>query len=190
MGAKLDVMFFCLCAILAMSLTSSNASAIMLLDDVFPAFRDVGNHFADALYSPENISMQLVITVQVFDEDGVAAVIGSYKEDSAFAWNNLTLEHWYTTSDGWDHYIGYGPTFNLTVNNPTRVWNVKFHANDTAGNWNVSNQANYSYNMLPQASSPIPIFAVVGGVIIVAELTIIFALIVWKRPRTSFPAVR
>lgn len=181
MGLKLEIMSFCLCMLLMMNSVSFASSNSMLMDDRPPLFYDVGNRFTDCTFNEEGISLQLIIGVNVFDEDGIDTVIGSYKEESATIWSNITLTYDYSFNNGREHYTGNGPTFNLTPTSRYMVWNAVFYANDTLGNWNKSSQGNYIYNMFgPQTTSIPPTVAIIGTVI---SLTLVIIVIAIRRKK-------
>ena len=68
-------------------------------------------------------------------------------------------------------YFAEPINFTLDLDHRIVVWDVKYYANDTLGNWNASGQESYSYNMVPPFYQPdysIVIACTMGLLIIVA----------------------
>jgi hypothetical protein len=107
----------------------------------------------------------------VRDPDGIDTVIGSYKNRSESIWKNVTMEVY--GDIGNNTFLYSAKPLNFTLDNEHRleVWYVKYYANDTLGNWNVSELVSISKYLLPSGSQPdysIVIVVAIGIVIIMA----------------------
>jgi hypothetical protein len=93
--------------------------------------------FADLVPSNEPVTLSLELRVGVIDPDGVSTVIGSYKNNSSSEWNNVSMIQDTTTSAP-DDYVAQ--PLNYTMNEPSFIviWDIKFYANDSLNNWNMS----------------------------------------------------
>ena len=93
--------------------------------------------FGDLVPGTEPVNLTLELRVGVTDPDGVSAVIGSYKNNSSSEWNNITMSRDASTSDP-DDFVAW--PINYTMNEPSFVviWDIKFYANDSLDNWNIS----------------------------------------------------
>jgi hypothetical protein len=164
----------------------SNSQGFSASDNQGPIFRGIGDTYADALQDSDIEYFSLSFSIYVSDEDGIGIVIGSYKEQNRSYWNNITLGLNHEFEDGWKNYIGYGPNFTLTSEYRTRVWDVKYYACDSLGNWNASSEMKYSYNLLGKLEDPfrlVPVYAILLEITVIAIIGVVF----WKREynRTS-----
>ena len=94
--------------------------------------------FGDLVPGTEPVNLTLELRVGVTDPDGVSSVIGSYKNNSSSEWNNITMKQDTSTGDP-DDFVAW--PINYTMNEPSFVviWDIKFYANDSLDNWNISN---------------------------------------------------
>lgn len=108
-----------------------------LADFEGPTFTFEMPNFADLVPSTGSVNLSLDLAVTVTDPDGVDTVIGSYSNRSESIWKNVTL-HQDWTSDTSDYYKGHACDFTIDEKHNGVIWDIKFYANDTLGNWNVS----------------------------------------------------
>ena len=108
-----------------------------LADSEGPTFTFTMPNFADLIPSKEPISLSLELAVRVTDPDGVDTVIGSYSNRSESLWQNITLHQDWASGKS-DYYKGHACDFTLDETHNGVIWDIKFYANDTLGNWNVS----------------------------------------------------
>jgi hypothetical protein len=137
--------------------------------------------FADLIPGAEPVTLTLELRVGVTDPDGVSTVIGSYKNNSSNTWTNVSMNQDATASNQ-DVYVAR--PFNYTMSEPSFVvvWDIKFYANDTLDNWNMSKMiqfsvcrqgpANYT-NVLAEFLVPVAVTIIV----VVLILPIIYLLI-------------
>ncbi|MHA1908714.1 MAG: hypothetical protein ACW98Y_15550 [Candidatus Thorarchaeota archaeon] len=155
----------------------------LLSDDQGPEFKDLGNFYADFLTNDTNearIHLHLFVTVR--DSDGIDTVIGSYKDINGTIWRNVTLTLYGTLNDDWMYYVGDGENVTLNLEKRIKIWNVKYYANDTLGNWNVSDVMRNSYYLMAwQEPPPNPLF-VIGSIIGIVGICAV-ALLVWRKRR-------
>ena len=151
-----------------------------LSDEKGPEFRDVTDVFIDAIPESDINHFTLELYVLVFDVDGISTVIGSYREQNETEWNNstLTLNHVFETD--WQSYIGNATDFTLSREYPTRVWEVRYYACDSMGNWNSTDIVQYSYNLLPPQNNPIGSIAVYGVLFLIIMASIV-GIAYWKK---------
>lgn len=94
--------------------------------------------FVDLIPSTEPVTLTLELRVGVTDSDGVSMVIGSYKRNSSSTWTNVSMMLDTATSNADDYaawpldYTIYEPSFVV-------IWDIKFYANDSLGQWSISN---------------------------------------------------
>ena len=117
-----------------------------------PVFMGVMNFYADLVPTSQPVNCTLNTFAFVYDEDGVDTVIASYKNRSTTIWRNATMT-WMRHIDegeeaGFELYSANLTTFTMDRNHSAVIWNIKFFANDTLGNWAESNTVNYSINYL------------------------------------------
>jgi hypothetical protein len=150
-------------------------------DDQGPEFRDIGNSFHDLLPNETNqANVQLRLSVSLRDFDGVDTVIGSFKDINGTVWSNVTLGLYGTQNDNWLYYTGRGENVTLGPEMRLKVWNVKYYANDSLGNWNVSEVGKSSYYLFTNPEpSPIPVFVTMGALGILGMS--ILLLIMWRK---------
>jgi hypothetical protein len=151
-----------------------------LSDSTGPEFLDVGNDFADYYPSTEPVNVILRFSVLVRDPDGIDMVIGSYKNRSEPIWKNVTMGIY--SDRGNNTYRYFAEPLNFTLDNENRgaEWDLKFYANDTLGNWNVSALGSISYWLVPFGYQPDYSLVIVGAIGIV----IIVVGVVYKKRRT------
>ncbi|MBN2228354.1 MAG: hypothetical protein JW779_02100 [Candidatus Thorarchaeota archaeon] len=94
--------------------------------------------FVDLVPNSGPVNLTLELRVEVTDPDGVSFVVGSYKNSSSSKWNNITMKRDMSTGDP-DDFVAW--PLNYTMNEPSFVviWDIKFFANDSLDNWNISN---------------------------------------------------
>lgn len=155
----------------------------VLSDDQGPEFRNLGNFYADFLGNDTNeVLARLHLIVSVHDADGIDTVIGSYKDINGTTWSNVTLPLTKIYDDGWRSYSGRGENVTLTSEMRLKIWNVKYYANDSLGNWNVTDVQRYSYYLFVwQEPPPNPLF-VIGSVIGIVGICIV-TVVVWRKRR-------
>jgi len=101
-----------------------------------PVFQFVMPENADLVPSTGAVNLSLDLAVRVSDSDGVDTVIGGYKNRSESIWRNVTLHH--DPDAYWpDQYLGHATNFTLDERGGV-IWDIRFYANDSLGNWNVS----------------------------------------------------
>ncbi len=93
--------------------------------------------FADLVPSTEPVNLTLELRVGVTDQDGVSTVIGSYKNSSSSEWNNVSMNRDAFTSDP-DDFVGWPLNFTMSEPSFLVIFDIKFYANDSLNNWNVS----------------------------------------------------
>jgi hypothetical protein len=145
--------------------------AFVLSDSTGPEFLDVGDAFADSIPSADPLNMTLRFSVLVRDPDGIDTVIGSYKNRSESIWKNVTMDIYSDRGNNTYRYFTEPLNFTLDIEHTLAVWDLKFYANDTLGNWNYSELGSTSYNMFAIEYQPdysIVIVGAMGIVIIVA----------------------
>jgi hypothetical protein len=103
-----------------------------------PVFELWMPNFVDLVPGTGSINLTLELAVVVTDTNGIDTVIGSYKNQSESVWKNVTLalNQSYPIPD---YYAGHARYFTLDDEHSGIVWDVKFYANDSLGNWNTSN---------------------------------------------------
>lgn len=148
-------------------------------DDIGPSFGDVDNSFADALQESDVTYLTLELYVMVYD-DGISSVIGRYKEQNEMDWINCTLDLSHVFETGWRSYVGNGTEFVLTTEYRTRIWDVKYYACDSMGNWNVTDVVKYSYNLLLSQENPFESIAFYGALAIIVIISII-GIVFWRK---------
>ncbi|MDH4212508.1 MAG: hypothetical protein OEV85_01190 [Candidatus Thorarchaeota archaeon] len=93
--------------------------------------------FADLIPGTEPVNLILELRVGVSDPDGVSKVIGSYKNNSISEWTNVTMSLDDSTSNP-DDYVAWPHNYTMTEPSFVVIWDIKFYANDSLNNWNVS----------------------------------------------------
>ncbi len=97
-----------------------------------PAFQFAMPEFADLVPSTGVMNLSLNLAVRVSDPDGVDTVIGGYKNSSESTWRNVTLHH-----DSDAYWLGHATNYTLDEYGWV-IWDIRFYANDSLGNWNAS----------------------------------------------------
>lgn len=92
--------------------------------------------FVDLIPSSEPVIFSLELRVGVSDPDHVDTVIGSYSNNSE-NWVNITLNYDESTSYP-DDYAAQALNYTVPGGYSVTIWNMRFFANDSLGNWNVS----------------------------------------------------
>jgi hypothetical protein len=101
-----------------------------------PIFSDYGDYYGDFLGASGWVNLRVTVN----DINGVDVVLGSVRNISDSIWNNVTLEE----------LIGipnrYSGNFSVVLPEVgmTYTFEVKYYANDSLGNWNVS-ESKYNY---------------------------------------------
>jgi hypothetical protein len=93
--------------------------------------------FADLVPGTEPVNLTLELRVGVTDPEGVSVVIGSYKNYSSSEWTNVSMSRDASTSNP-DDFVAWPLNYMITEPSFVFMWDIKFHANDTLGNWNTS----------------------------------------------------
>jgi hypothetical protein len=121
-----------------------------------PVFSDYGDFYAD--FTNESGCVWFHVTVT--DSDGVAQVIGSTRNSSEELWHNLTL----AISETYiDRYYGYYSV--VLPHSGSVIYEVKYYAADTLGNWNVSEVTLHYLNNLGITASQPPLLWTIAGVL-------------------------
>jgi hypothetical protein len=101
-----------------------------------PTFQFSMPEFADLVPGTGAVNLSLNLDVRVSDPDGVDTVIGGYKNRSESIWRNVTLHH--DPDAYWpDQYSGHAINYTLDERGWV-IWDIRFYANDSLGNWNAS----------------------------------------------------
>jgi hypothetical protein len=150
-----------------------------LSDTTGPEFLDVGNRSGDYFPSTDPVNATLDLLVLVRDPDGIDTVIGSYKNRSESIWKNVTMEVYGDLGNNTVLYSAKPLNFTLDKEHRLEVWYVKYYANDTLGNWNVSELVSISKYLLPSRYQPDYSLVIVGAIGIV----IIVVGVVYKKRR-------
>jgi hypothetical protein len=76
-------------------------------------------------------------------------VIGGYKNRSESTWRNVTLHH-----DSDAYWLGHATNYTLDEHGWV-IWDIRFYANDSLGNWNASDITFFSVarSVLPPNTS-------------------------------------
>ncbi|MFW9849246.1 MAG: hypothetical protein ACFFF4_08895 [Candidatus Thorarchaeota archaeon] len=157
----------------------------ILSDDQGPEFDGIGDFFADLLPNDTHQGRaQLNLFVSVYDTDGIDTVIGSYKDINGTVWSNVTLSLYGAHDDGWMFYSGRGENVTLGPEMRIKIWNVKYYANDSLGNWNVSDVGRSSYYLLGWEQPPPNPASLIGSVIGIVGIFAI-VLLVWRMRRNQ-----
>ena len=111
--------------------------AFLLGDLEGPVFQFEMPEFADLVPGTGAVNLSLNLAVSVSDPDGVDTVIGSYKNRSESTWRNVTLRN---DPDAYWHdlYLGHATNYTLDDEHSGVIWDIRFYANDSLGNWNAS----------------------------------------------------
>ncbi len=150
-------------------------------DDKGPDFRGVGDTYADALQNSDVTHITLSFYVTVYDSDGISSVIGSYNEQNGTEWSNCTLDLYHVYESGWRSYVGNGTNFTLTAEYRIKIWDVKYYACDSMGNWNATDVVKYSYNLLPPPQgNPFESIPFYGTLFIIIVISMV-GIAVWKK---------
>jgi len=155
----------------------------ILSNEQGPEFANLGNFYADLLPNDTNeahVRLNLFVTVR--DSDGIDTVIGSYKDANGTIWSNVTLTLFDTLEDDWMYYVGHGENVTLKPEIRLKIWNVKYYANDTLGNWNVSAVMNNSYYLMLLQEPPLNPLILSGSIIAVVGIFTV-VLLVWRKKR-------
>lgn len=138
-----------------------------------PTFSDYGDFYVDYTGSSGGVSL----SVTVKDADGVQTVIGGVSNISGLEWHNVTMS---ASGDIQDHYNGYYGV-NLPEDGHTYEFLVKYYAEDTLANWNMSNLTHQYLTNMGLWRSPGTMFTVVG--ILAGTFAVVLVLIVVIRRR-------
>ncbi len=92
--------------------------------------------FVDFIPGPDPIDYRLTLRVGVNDPDNVDTVIGSYSNSSE-NWVNITLDYDDSTNST-DDYSAQALNYTVPGGFSLTVWHIRYYANDSLGNWNVS----------------------------------------------------
>jgi hypothetical protein len=148
-----------------------NFSVTQASSDNGPTFSEYADFYADFV----NESGCVWFHVTVTDADGVAQVIGSTRRTSEQLWHNLSLT---VSESNADRYYG-----NYSVTLPQAgsvIYEVKYYAVDTLGNWNVSESTLHHLNNLGLNSSyPSVLLTIAVAAAVVAMIS--FAVILRRR---------
>ncbi len=116
---------------------STNVERFIISDDSGPVF-DLTRlpDFVDLIPGSEPVIFSFELRVGVSDPDNVDTVIGSYSNNSE-NWVNITLNYDESTSYP-DDYAAHALNYTILGGYSVTIWNMRFFANDSLGNWNVS----------------------------------------------------
>ena len=140
--------------------------------------------FYDSVPSSVPLEFTLGLSVVVRDEDGIDAVIGSYKKDNDTIWANVTMSFYAELIEQRYLYSAEPLNFTLDADNRVMVWDLLYYASDTLGNWNKSEQGSISYCFFPADDDSTPA-TVVTGVAIVGVVVVVVIVVIKKRPYRS-----
>lgn len=120
----------------------------LALNSSGPIFKGVGNMNADLVPTNQPVNYTLTQSVDVYDNDGVDTVIACHKNQSTTIWHNATMI-WVRHIDEGEHadfeqYSVNLANFTMDRDKWLVIWNIRFFANDTLGNWAESATMNYS----------------------------------------------
>ncbi len=119
------------------------------------------------------------VRVYVYDPDGVDSVIACHKNHTVTSWSNTTMRFTGQNQKGFDIYRANLGNYTLDRDHASALWSVKYYANDSRGNWNVSGIANYSIAYFYSESSPLDI--VLPVVILVTVVLVLIVAVITKR---------
>lgn len=116
---------------------SYSSSSFQVCQSSGPSFDIIMPEFGDLVPGTEPVNLTLELRVEVTDPDGISMVIGSYKNGSSSIWTNISMSRDTSTSNP-DDYAAW--PLNYTISEPSFlvIWDIKFYANDSLNNWNVS----------------------------------------------------
>lgn len=172
-------MLGCLVLILSFSIWTP-ISAYALSDSSGPIFDGVAGYFADLVPTDQPVNWSMNAQVFVYDPDGVDSVIACHKNHTVTSWSNTTMRFTGQNQKGFDIYRTNLGNYTLDREHTSALWSVKYYANDSLGNWNVSGIANYSIAYFYSESSSLDILLPVIILIIVAFVLIVAVTIKMK----------
>lgn len=147
----------------------------IILSQEAPMFSDYGDFYGDFLGTSGWVNLR----VTVIDVDGVNVVLGSIRNISDSIWHNVTLEELAKIPN---RYSG-----NFSVVLPevgmTYTFEVKYYANDSLNNWNISDS---TYNYLTNIgleSYQNPLLANLHLIVSFLGITVILIVAIWFRKR-------
>ncbi|MHA2191157.1 MAG: hypothetical protein ACXAAP_13075 [Candidatus Thorarchaeota archaeon] len=153
------------------NLSRKTVCAFTLSDSTGPEFLLIGARFADLVPSNDPVNVTLGLSVVVRDPDGIDTVVGRYKNRSESIWKRVIMDLYGDAGNNTYLYFAKPLNFTLDKGHRLELWDVKYYANDTLGNWNYSELGSISYYLLPSRYQPdysIVIVGAIGIVIIVA----------------------
>jgi len=142
--------------------------------------------FVDLIPGSEPVIFYLELRVGVSDPDNVDTVIGSYSNSSE-DWVNITLNYDESTGTPND-YAAQALNYTIPGGTSLTIWNIIFFANDSLGNWNVSQIKTMSVS---RQSGTIPtngnvaVNPLIGAIIMIPIVVIIAWYIKSKRFKHS-----
>jgi hypothetical protein len=142
----------------------------VLSDSTGPEFLHIGARFADLVPSNDPVNVTLGLSVVVRDPDGIDTVIGRYKNRSESIWKRVIMDLYGDVGNNTYVYFAEPLNFTLDIEHRLGLWDVKYYANDTLGNWNYSELGSISYWFMgpkPQPDYSIIIVGAIGIVMIV-----------------------
>jgi len=117
---------------------SYSSSSFQLCQSSSPSFDlTLMPEFVDLIPNIEPVNLILELRVGVTDSDGVSIVIGSYKNNSSSEWTNVSMSHDAISSDP-DDYVAWPHNYTMIEPSFLVIWDIKFYANDSLNNWNIS----------------------------------------------------
>ena len=168
---------------------STNVERFIISDDSGPIF-DLTRlpDFVDLIPGSEPVIFSLDLRVGVSDPDHVDTVIGSYNNNSD-DWVNISLNYDESTSDP-DDYAAHALNYTIPGGTSHTIWNIRFFANDSLGNWNVSRLKTMSVSRqsFGNGITP-PVENLVAGLLIGATIIITFVIVItWytKSKKSTF----
>ncbi len=144
LGGKLKIIITMMLLLLLLTLNSEQVKSKSIYVEPFTVSDDSGPvfdltrlpDFVDLIPGSEPVIFSLELRVGVSDPDHVDTVIGSYSNNSE-NWVNITLNYDESTSYP-DDYAAHALNCTIPGGYSVTSWNMRFFANDSLGNWNVS----------------------------------------------------
>lgn len=147
--------------------------------------------FVDLIPGSTPIIFSLELRVGVSDPDNVDTVIGSYSNSSE-NWVNITLNYDESTTNPSD-YAAQALNYTIPGGTSLTIWNLKFSANDSLGNWNVSQIKTMSVSRQNIGTTPtngnVVVGLLIGAIVMIPIAIIITWYIKSKRSKHSIVIV-
>ncbi|MHA1948500.1 MAG: hypothetical protein ACXABY_27285 [Candidatus Thorarchaeota archaeon] len=127
---------------------STYVEQFMISDDSGPVFDLTAlPDFVTLVPGSEPVILTLELIVRVSDPDDVDTVIGSYSNRSQ-NWVNITLEPDDSTNST-ELYSAQALNYTVPGGYSVTIWHIRYYANDSLGNWNVSQLKTLSVSRQP-----------------------------------------